>query len=226
MENSYSKLKSLVSIALFTAVLSGCQTPAPSGPPTVFNNKIQIAESIERLELYTRPTGLELSARDQVAVNQFLQSYARRGEGPVYVNVPSATAQGLGSQQALAVIRQSLGQVGLSSAAVQTGQYQTAYGAPAPVVVSYRTLKSVIPDCRQSGDLMNTYANQSYSQFGCSHTANLAAMIQDPRQLIQPYELTAPDSQRRQTIYDKYIEGENPASVQPDRQDVAAQDNN
>ena len=73
---------------------------------------------------------------------------------------------------------------------------------------------------------MNTYANQSYSQFGCSHTANLAAMIQDPRQLIQPYELTAPDSQRRQTIYDKYIEGENPASVQPDRQDVAAQDNN
>ena len=226
MENTNPKFKSLLSIAIFTAVLSGCQTPAPSGPPTVFNNKIQIAESIERLELYTRPTGLELSVRDQVAVNQFIQSYARRGEGPVYVNVPSATAQGLGAQQALAVIRQSLGQVGLSGAAVQTGQYQTAYGAPAPVVVSYRTLKSVVPDCRQSSDLMNTYANQSYSGFGCSHTANLAAMIQDPRQLIQPYEMTAPDSQRRQTIYDRYIEGENPASIQPDRQDVAAQDNN
>ena len=147
MENSNTKLKSLLSIALFAAVLSGCQTPAPSGPPTVFNNKIKIAESIERLELYTRPTGLELSARDQVAVNQFLQSYARRGEGPIYVNVPSATAQGLGAQQAQAVIRQSLSQVGLPGSAVQTGQYQTAYGAPAPVVVSYRTLKSVIPDC-------------------------------------------------------------------------------
>jgi len=45
-------------------------------------------------------------------------------------------------------------------------------------------------------------------------------MIGDPRQLIQPYEMTVPDSQRRQTIYDKYIRGENPASALPDRQVV------
>jgi len=223
MENSCQKIRPLLSIAIFTAVLSGCQTPSPAGPP-MHSHKIQIAESIERLELYTRSTGLELSARDQVAVNQFLEAYALQGEGPIYVNVPSATAQGLGAQQAQAVIRQSLGRIGLPGASVQTGQYQTAYGAPAPVVVSYRTLKTVPQDCRQMGDLAYTYTNQTYSNFGCSRTANLAAMIQDPRQLIQPYDLTVPNSQRRQTIYDKYIKGENPASDHPDRQEITAED--
>ena len=225
MVNYRRKMKCLLPVAAMVTVFAGCQTPTPTNGPTVFNNKIQIAESVERLELYTRPTGLELSARDQVAVSQFLQAYARQGEGPIYMNFPSSTANGIGAQQAQAVIRQSLSQIGLYSAPLQTGQYQARYGAPAPVVVSYRTLKTVPRDCRHLGDLTQTYNNQVYDNFGCSNTANLAAMIQDPRQLIQPYELGVPDSQRRQTVYDKYIEGENPASELPDRQDITIENN-
>ena len=224
VRRSHRKIKALISTAILAAVITGCQTPMPSAGPTPFNHKIQIAESIERLELYTRPTGLELSARDQVAVTQFLEAYSHQGEGPIYINTPSSSAHGLGAQQAQAVIRQSLGRMGLAGAPVQTGQYQAAYGAPAPVVVSYRTLKTVPQDCRKMGDLAYTYTNQPDSSFGCFHSANLAAMIQDPRQLIQPYDMTVPDSQRRQTIYDKYIKGENPASEHPDRQDITVED--
>ena len=221
------KLNKVLVTTLFTvsaaAILSACATPSSSTGPSVFGNKIQVAESIERLELYTRPNGLELSARDQVAVSQFLQAYGRTGNGPLYINVPNSAASGLGVQQAQSVIRQSLAGVGLGGTAVQTGEYQAAYGSPAPVVVSYRTLKTVPQDCRQMGDTTDTYANQPYDNFGCFHAANLAAMIGDPRQLIEPYDMTIPDSQRRQTIYDKYITGENPASTQPDRQQVSVE---
>jgi len=72
-------------------------------------------------------------------------------------------------------------------------------------------LKTVPKDCRHLGDTTDTYTNQPYDNFGCFHTANLAAMIDDPRQLLQPYDMTIPDSQRRQTVYDKYIKGENTA---------------
>jgi len=200
--------KTLVKAAMFasaTVILSACTTPSASTGPSVFENKIQVAESIERLELYTRPNGLELSARDQVAVSQFLQNYGHRGNGPLYVNIPNSSGDGLGAQQAQAVIRDSLAGVGLGNAAVQTGQYQTAQGSPAPIVVSYRTLKTVPQDCRYLGNATNTYANQPYDSFGCFHSANLAAMISDPRQLLQPYDMTVPNSQRRQTIYDKYL---------------------
>lgn len=220
MEKSKRTLAATAALAVIAA-LTACATPTASTGPSVFENRIQVAESIERLELYTRPNGLELSARDQVAVSQFLQGYGRSGNGPLYINVPNAS--GLGAQQAQAVIRQSLAGVGLGGAAVQTGQYQAAHGSPAPVVVSYRTLKTVPQDCRQLGDTTDTFANQPYDSFGCFHSANLAAMIGDPRQLLAPYDMTVPDSQRRQTIYDKYIGGENPASTQPDRQQVSVE---
>ena len=205
---------------LAAITIAACATPAPSTGPVIFNNKIQVAESIERLELYTRPNGLELSARDQAAVSQFLQAYRQRGDGPIYLNIPSNASSGLGVQQAQALIRQNLSGLGLGSSAMQTGQYQVAYGSPAPVVVSYRTLKTVPQDCRQLGSITETYANQPYDSFGCFNSANLAAMIGDPRQLLEPYELSIPDSQRRQTVYDRYIDGENTASTQPARQQI------
>jgi len=204
--------------------LVACSSSAPARKPTIFQNSIQVAESIERLELYTRPNGLELSARDQLAVSQFLENYGRRGDGPIYINIPSQAASGLGAQQAQNIVRQNLASMGLAGAGVQTGHYHSVHGAPAPVVVSYRTLKAVPQDCRTLGNLAYTHVNQPYDGFGCSQSANLAAMIDDPRQLLDPYEMGTPDSQRRQTIYDKYIKGENPASDHPDRQEVAADD--
>jgi len=216
-------LINIVGGALIATAMAACSTPSASTGPTIFNNKIQVAESIERLELYTRPNGLELSARDKLAVGQFLQAYKHSGNGPIYLNVPSSASSGLGTQQAQALIRQNLSALGLGRAAMQTGQYQAPYGSPAPVVVSYRTLKTVARDCRQLGDAMDTYANQPNDNFGCFHSANLAAMIGDPRQLLEPYDMTIPDSQRRQTVYDKYIEGENTASAQPDRQQITVE---
>jgi len=221
MKTRNRTLMQMFGAAFIAAGMAGCTTPTASTGPSVFNNKIQVAESIERLELYTRPNGLELSARDQVAVSQFLQSYGHRGNGPLYINIPGHAKADLGAQQAQALIRQSLANVGLGGAAVQTGQYQVGSDSPAPVVVSYRTLKTVPQDCRQLGDTVDTYTNQPYDNFGCFHAANLAAMIGDPRQLIEPYDMTIPDSQRRQTVYDKYIRGENPASTQPARQQIA-----
>lgn len=224
MQNITKKFVPSIALLAFTAGLVACSTPQPYAPPMVNKNKIRVAESIERLELYTRPTGLELSARDQVAVGQFLQGYGSRGEGPLYINVPSSTARGIGAQQAQNVIRQSLSQLGMSGAPVQTGQYQSASGAPAPVVVSYRTLKTIPQDCRDTDDLGNSFANQPYSSFGCHSTANLAAMVNDPRQFIEPYGSTPPDSQRRQVVYDKYIAGEDTSSTQPERQEVTTED--
>lgn len=224
VKKSHRKIKALISVSFLSLIITGCQTPSPSYGPTSFHNKIQVAESIERLELYTRPSGLELSARDHVAVTQFLQAYAQDGEGPVYINIPSSSANGLGAQQAQSLIRQGMNRIGQRGAPIQTGQYQSAHGAPAPVVVSYRTLRTVPMDCREQGDLSHTFNNQPYSNYGCFQSANLAVMIEDPRQLIQPYDTTVPDSQRRQTVYDKYIEGEVTASDFPDRQDVTVEE--
>jgi pilus assembly protein CpaD len=198
--------------------LAGCATPSQTFAPTAMRNAVQVAESVERLELYSRPNGMELSARDKLAVAQFLDGYARSGDGPLYVNRPANALSGLGTQQAEAVIRGLMAQGGLNTSAIQTGQYANQRGAPAPVVVSYRTLRAIPQDCSDMGSLTNTYSNQPHSGFGCFASANLAAMVTDPRQLLEPYASGQPNAQRRQVVYDKYIQGEpTAAQVNPDQ---------
>jgi len=210
-------LTACVSIAILG--LSACAAPSISHGPTQLLHPIKVAESIERLELYTRPNGLELSARDKLAVAQFLDGYGRSGEGPLFfVNRPASTVSGLGTQQAEAIIRGLMTQGGLNPSSVQTGQYASNPGAPAPVVVSYRTLRAIPEDCLTMGSLTDTYSNQSLGGFGCFQSANLAAMITDPRQLLEPFAAGQPNAQRRQVVYDKYIQGEpTAAQINPDQ---------
>jgi len=56
--------KTTLTACILTAILglSACAAPSMSFQPTSLRNPIKVAESIERLELYTRPNGLELSA--------------------------------------------------------------------------------------------------------------------------------------------------------------------
>lgn len=220
------KTSRLTACALLAALsLSACATPSPTHAPTQSRNSINVAESIERLELYTRPNGLELSARDKLAVAQFLDGYANAGDGALYINRPASAVSGLGTQQAEAVIRGLMAQGGMNPNNVQTGQYANRPGAPAPVVVSYRTLRAIPADCRELGNLMETFSNQPHGNFGCWQSANLAAMVTDPRQLLEPYALGQPNAQRRQVIYDAYINGE-PTAAQINPGQVVGTNNN
>lgn len=211
-------LRQVILASIGAGLLSACSTPSPSYAPTPLRNQIEVAESIERLELYARPEGLELSARDQYAVGQFLESYRVRGDGPLYVNLPAGKITATGTQQANTLVRTLMAQSGINPAALQSGEYQSESNAPAPVVVSYRTLRAIPADCRFMDDLTRTYNNQPNQSFGCSQNANLAAMVADPRQFLEPYPSSSPNSQRRTVVYDKYIKGESTAAERPPEQ--------
>lgn len=212
-------------VACAAAVLSACAVPQKSLEPMNLRHPIQIAESIERLELYSRPDGMALSARDQDAVAQFIANYAQHGDGPIYINVPNRPGMSRGLQDAQSIISSNLSRMGRGGSNVQTGQYQVAAQGPAPVIVSYRRLKTMIPDCGHLDSVNMTYNNQPYPEFGCAYNANLAAMVGDPRQLLSPYDMAPGEAARRMVVYDKYIQGENPASDLPSRQDISTEGN-
>ncbi len=214
--------KGLVFAALGALSLGGCTMYQPSYAPTPMRNKITVAETVERLELYVQPSGLNLSARDQDALGNFIYQYSRSGQGPLYLNLPENAVSGLGVKQAQTAIGSQLASLGIPNSAVQTGQYATAPNAPAPVVVSFRRLTTAPIACRQGGVLTHTSTNQPYGGFGCSQTANLAAMINDPRQLLAPYEVGNSSMTRRMTVMDKYGAGEETASQLPAKQNVTA----
>ena len=201
-------------------VISACSTAVPTHGNVFEQNRFQISEQIERLELYPQVNGLRLNPRDVEAVNHFMRDFSENGDGQIFMNVPSNQAGGVGVQQAQTMIRTALAQSGFRSANIQTGQYQVPQGAPAPVVVSYRKFATLIPRCTHMEDLRLTGNNQAYSGFGCAHFANQAAMIGDHTQLLRPYDQTPPDPARRSAVYESYIEGADPSSANGSRQGI------
>jgi len=167
---------------------------------------------------------LHLSARDQDAVGDFIEQYAGSGEGPLYINVPANGLNAHGVAQANTVIRSLLRRHGKGGTAVQTGQYAAASGAPAPVIVSFRRLAAVPTDCHQGASLTQTSNNQPYRNFGCSQTANLAALIDNPRQLLAPYAWDNASTVRRSTVLDNYNRGQATATPRPAGQEIGAGD--
>lgn len=212
-----------IALSLASLTLGACRHHEMPVQPTSRMAPIKVAESIERLELYSRSSGMELSARDEFAVMQFLSDYGSRGSGPIYINRPSGAHGSVGVAQTDRVLRGLMARAGLSPSSAQSGEYHSRPGAPAPVVVSYRTLRTIVPDCSRLPDLSLTATNAATSNFGCYASANLAAMVVDPRQLIDPPTIDTPNAQRRQVIYDKYIQGEPTGATRPSGQAVSSQ---
>lgn len=221
------KLKSTWKFGLIIpamVITAGCATPVDSQPPIYKSHPVQIAESVERLELYSRPDGMSLSARDSDAVAQFLNGYMRFGDGPLYMNSPANASAG--TFQTKNMVQTMMAQLGGAGAPIQEGQYQVfSLNSPAPVVVSYRRLKTLPKDCSLNSRLSQTYNNQTWPEFGCVQSANMGVMV-SPEQFLAPNAFAAPDMRRRMTVYDKYIKGESPASQLPPNQSISATEGN
>jgi pilus assembly protein CpaD len=60
------------------------------------------------------------------------------------------------------------------------------------------------------------FENQPIWNHGCSTQRNLAAMVDDPADLVQPRGETPSYTMRRTTVLEKYRAGQSPATIYPD----------
>ena len=93
-----------------------------------------------------------------------------------------------------------------------------AYAAPnprAPVLAGFETLQAYVPQCgREWSAFTATGSNQPNVNFGCATTANMAAQIANPRDILRPRDMTPPDGNRRATVFDSYRAGEQTSADQ------------
>jgi pilus assembly protein CpaD len=91
----------------------------------------------------------------------------------------------------------------------------------APVRVSYPKIVAQAGPCgmwpKDIGPSANRdyFENQEWWNFGCANQRNLAAMVDDPADLVQPRGETAAYAMRRTTVIEKYREGVDPTTQPP-----------
>jgi len=200
-------LASAVLVLAAGLAASGCAsvsgaTDVPMTPLSRYS--LQVEPGLDRIALAVHDDGL--SSNQQAALRGLAARYGNSGSGHVRIESP-AGEDPVSVQQAYAV-RNFLQGVGVPEDRIQ----MAAYLAPdprAPVLAGFETIQAAIPDCAaQSRNLGARMSNQSSVGFGCAITANMAAQIADPRDILGARAMTPADSGRAAVVFDNYRKGE------------------
>jgi len=211
-----------------TAALAGCgqtyQAAVDTYPEDIrLRHPISIREGERRLELFVGVNRGGLSPAQQADVLAFAHSWRRESTGGMLIDIPWGTPNEHAAVDAVAEVRSILAAAGVSPDAVATRPYRPT------TPIKFATLRLSYPkmiaeagpcglwpkDLGPSRD-GNDSSNHSYWNFGCSQQRNLAAMVDNPADLVQPRGETPSYAARRAVVLDKYRKGETTATRNAD----------
>ena len=113
-------------------------------------------------------------------------------------------------------VRDVLVNAGVRPGALEIRSYSASSDvSAAPIRLAYNKIAAHVDGCGTWPDHLEAqFRNRNYSNFGCATQANLAAMTDNPLDLVYPRALSPADAARRSTVLDKYRRGEAYAAKQ------------
>lgn len=203
-------------LLLSVSALGACATlrGAPEDPPMTSSaadrHRIEVEQSSQRLEISVAHDSEHLTAKSQADLSDFASGYLRYGHGALILSAPAGGTNAEAAARLAGETRMSLVGAGVSYAAVAASTYDASGEDSAPIIVSFARFEAQAPECaplwRQ--DLAHQSNNQAWDSFGCATQANLAALVEDPADLLQPRTETPRDSGRRDAVLGHYRNGE------------------
>lgn len=206
-------MRSLLLSLSAAALLAGCASSgmvddAPLTPLSRYSMRVE--PGLDRIALAVHDGGL--SSTQVAALNDLAGRYAATGMGRIQVQAPSGDDPAA-SRQTWA-IRSALEAAGVPGQNIEV----VGYDAPdprAPVLAGFETVRAAIPNCAaEPRDMGARFSNRSSLGFGCAITANMAAQIADPRDILGARAMTATDPGRAAIVFDHYRKGELTAAPQ------------
>lgn len=169
---------------------------------------IQVAPDEVKLEIYMTPNQKTMSVEDANAVNMFIGEFKMRGHSMMGIALPHGSANSRAAQNVANDIQAMMFDRGLSNAYIEGSSYSAAPGDVAPIIMSFTRYAATTNECGDwSRNLGYTPGNLQHPNFGCATQNNLAAMVEDPHDLVAPRGMTASDVGRRTVVLDQYRQG-------------------
>ncbi len=167
---------------------------------------IQVQSEPVTLQLAPHQTGA--SPRQADAISAFADRWSDEGGGEVVIQTPARDGDPAAAYRTANDARDILASRGIPADKLRMASYTPPDGAPPTIVLTYPHYKAEGPACGHTwGNLASTHDNGPYANYGCSVTANVAAQIDNPADLLAPRDLGPPDAQRRQNALDLYRKG-------------------
>jgi pilus assembly protein CpaD len=198
--------------------LSGCYTvkDTTAAIPTDYRQRhpITIKESDHSIEVFVGSSRGGLTPYQRADVLAFARTWKREATGGIILDLPKGTPNELAAVEASQEIRSILAAAGVPLYAVNVRSYQPENRkAVATIKLNYPTILAEAGPCGLwPADLGATYEpthsdNKPYWNLGCATQRNLAAMVENPADLVQPRGEADAYAARRNTVLDKYRKG-------------------
>lgn len=195
----------LSSAALIVAALAaaGCTKDTVLVEPLAYDqtqrHPILMSNEPEVLDIPVGMRGPALSRDIERAIGIFVSGYQRDGTGVIAIQVPSASANENAAAETGRAIHYALVRAGVPRGSIDVAPYYVGDHAKiAAVRLAYLKVKAVVPRCGlwPEDRAFDRESRQGHN-FGCAAQQNLAAMVANPGDLLQPQPMTPANAARR-----------------------------
>ena len=215
-------------LTMVCAWLGACQTSrertADIPPPNDFRERhpIAIQEQERTVVVFVGNSRGGLTHAQRADVLAFAQAWKREATGGVVIDVPARTPNARAAADTQREIQALLSAAGVPPDGVRVQNYVPADpGKFATIKLNYPRIGATAGPCGQWPDdlgpsLKPHYVeNRPYYNLGCATQRNLASMIDNPADLVQPRGEQPAYAGRRTVVLDKYRKGEATAAIDP-----------
>jgi pilus assembly protein CpaD len=218
----------IAAIASLGALLGACnqhtsmaQSP---GYPNDYRERhpITLREGDRAVEVFVGRNRGGLTPNQRADVLAFAQQWRREGTSGVIIDVPQAGASARAAADSMREIHSILAASGVPAKAVYMRGYRPAPAALASIKLRYSKLTAEAGPCGQwpkdlgpsaDGD---DFSNNPYWNLGCATQRNLAAMVANPTDLVQPRGEAPAYEPRRSVAIEKWRTGQSPSGTYSD----------
>jgi pilus assembly protein CpaD len=183
---------------------------------------IVVQEADRSVEIFIGHARGGLTPSQRADVMAFARAWGREGTGGIIIDVPDGTANARAASDSLREIQSLFSGAGIPPRAVSTRPYRPRDpGRLATIKLNYPKITADAGPCGTWPDDLGPSSkdyleNRPWHNFGCAYQRNLAAMVDNPSDLVQPRPETPSYTPRRTVVLDKYRKGEPMGAINPD----------
>jgi pilus assembly protein CpaD len=215
------------------AFVCGCNTDQQiTGAPTVptdyrLRHPISITEKERTFQLFIGANRGSLTPAQRAELLAFAQSWKDEATGGVIIDLPVGSSNTRSAAEALAEIESIVGASGVPQQSIAVRNYRVSPRTFATVRVSYPRIAAQAGPCglwpEDMGPSLHRdyFENQPQWNMGCAAQRNLAAMVADPADLVQPRTDDTPAyTMRRTDVMEQYRAKGNPVTTPSSQLDM------
>jgi pilus assembly protein CpaD len=213
----------LLTAGALAGLLAGCfqSKSAQLEYPTDYRERhpITLKEGNRRIEVFLGRNRGGLNPSQRADVLSFAQLWKREATSGIIIDVPKGGPTDHAAADSMREVHSILAASGVPGNAVYIRNYRPSATSLASIKINYTKMVAEAGPCGQwpqnlgPGQDSSYSENRPYYKLGCASQRHMAAMVDNPADLVQPRGEQAGYTGRRTVAIEKYRKGENPSGT-------------